>query len=248
MTNRTNFIKLLERSYNLYKDNFLAFFQLGILEALLGLISFQLTEVLGESLLVLSFIIALILLYFQIRLGVALIFLVEDRLQDKTANILEYYHRSKERIWQYIGALLTLGIIVAAPLSLFFLLFSVSQNILIQGLVILLGGSLGLFLVMHYFLAPYIVLLDSGSNYAFKESFTLIKPVRILTAFVALSSMIILFTPNLIFEAFNFEGILSTLIESLVRAVFAPLNLCIVLLFYRNILSLQDELQEGDNR
>lgn len=245
MTQRTKFIQLLERSYHLYKDNFLIFFQLGIAQALLGLTSIQLAEVLGEQLWALSFIIALVLLYFQMRLSLALVFLVVDTVHDKTANIHEYYFRSKEKIWQYIGANLTLVIIVAIPLSLFVLLFSISENIIIQGLVILLGGSLGLFLVMHYFLAPYIVLLDSSSNYAFKESFKLIKPVRILAAFVALTSIILLFAPYLLFEAIQIEGMMGALINSILHAIIAPLNICIVLLFYQNILSQQNHTQQG---
>lgn len=230
----TSFSQLLEKSYNLYRDNFTLFFQLSVAQALLGLITGQISKVIDDDFIVVSLLIGLILLYFQMRLAVALVYAVIDRHNNKSVNVLEKYHQSKEKIWQYIGATFLLMLMIIIPIAILIAIFVASDNLVIEVLVVLIGSGIGLFLLMHYILAPYIVILNPNSKTAFKESFNLVRPIRDLAALVALTSAFLVGAPYLLFEILDISGATSEIMGSLLQAVLAPLNLCIVLLFYIN--------------
>lgn len=233
--------QLLNQSFALYKANFSVFSQLSLAQALLGLISGQIMKVLGDKLIIISLIIALVILYFQIRLTISLVYLVFDRIHGKTPNISEYIHRSTEKIWQYIGANLLLGIITVFPILLSTAVILITDNILIQAPIILIGVMITLFLLMHYFLAPYIVLLDKKSKMAFTESKNLLNPIRKMAFLVTIISTLLVITPYLFLKLIDMQGMADSITGTFLQTILTPFELSFVLLFYLNI---SDSLNE----
>lgn len=241
MTNRSYLAQLLKQSYFLYKENFIPFFQLSAAQAILGLISSQVTNALGQNLMPVSVIISLVILYFQMRFAIALVYLVKDRLEDKTSELIEYFNRSKEKIWQYIGASFLVGLTIAVPLIILGVIFMSSGNNVVQAIVVFIAVLTTFYLLTHYFLTPYIVLLNPNTTSAFNESYNLVKPVWITGLLVIILTILMLAVPFILFDLFIVQGFLGTLIGSFIQALVAPLNVGVIVLFYFSLTSSQDE-------
>ncbi|MEN8249254.1 MAG: hypothetical protein ABFS32_10010 [Bacteroidota bacterium] len=159
--------------------------------------------------------------------------MIKDRYQNINTSIPENYAKSKEKFWRYVGASFLFGLIVGIPFALFYMTFLLTDIFVLKTMIVIVGGSIALFLFMHYFLAPFIVVLDKKSKASFSESFRLVKTYRTTTIFVVLILMILEGAPYLLFKFINLPGIIGLTIEAFVEAIIFPFSLGFILIFYK---------------
>lgn len=244
MSIKNNILELLEKSYNLYKNNFSDFIQFAIVQLLINIISIYGLKLIGEELIILYLPIGLILFYIQMRLLATFVLLAMDRYQNIYSNIPTYYNKSKPKIWQYIGASLMFAFISGIVFGLFSAALLFSKYLALNALIVLIGSVVVLYFSTHYFLAPLIILLDPESKVAFTESFNLIKPVRITAMFVVLVTVLLPTITSLFFKFLALPKLTSSIIETCLDAILAPLSLGVIIIFYYNLITNKVDPQE----
>jgi len=240
-------VDLIEESYKLYRENFNQLIIVSGIQSLIGLYSYLYGSIQENPVLQFTFLfIGIVLTYYSLKLGVTMLLLINDRINNIQSTWNECYERANENIWIYIGAVLMLGIIVGIPLLLLVFGFVFSSIDVLKILIILIGGPIVIYLFAHYFFAPVICILNPEVSFSLKKSFELVKKDRTRVFYFAFTIIFLQFGPALIFENINVSGIVINSIETLTYLFLAPLISAITLKFYLQLSKNSDEVLSNE--
>lgn len=250
---RISIYEIIQEAISLFKTNYKLFLSLSLLGSLLSILMTGLNGMvnLNSGLNIVALIAGILfLLYFSIRIQIALVIAVNNRYQQFETSVLECYQTAGSYFWSYILTCLTLGLLIILPIVLIFLSISLEAPIYITVIAAVVFGSITLLLIYFFNFAPILNILNPEVESNFSRSKELVERNPILVVkmlFIGLlTQLLIYFIVDLFISHTYIMGIsLATIMEFFIGLFLSPLFVSVFIMVYYQLQNDHGVLEDG---
>ena len=234
--------KLLKTSFSIFKDNYPQLILISAIQSLIGFYSYFIKSIDNSALMLLFIFAGLTIIYFSLRLSITTISFIKDRYDNIQSTVPESYIKSKEYLWNYLGASFMLVILVGMPAVLFYIGFILTSSALLKFLILIIGSILVIFLASNFFFMPTITVLEPNNNTSLNRSVEIAKKNRKTVIYFIAITLFLLFLPMIFSNLINTNAFLSKSFETLLMLFVSPLSACITVVFYCHITTNDSDI------